>query len=366
MDSGLLASHFRNMSSKENTIILYGSYGYTGRLIARECTARGLQVILSGRKKEKLEKQSLETGYPFEAVDLSNTVAVKKLLEKGSVLIHCGGPFQFTAKNMVEACVLTNTHYTDIAGEYQVFEMLAQYDLQGKQSGITILPGAGFDVVPSDCLALYLKKALPAARHLEIAFTLSQGGLSRGTAKTLVEGLGHGSVVRKEGKLVPVPLGKKIKEIDFGSFKSKCLNIPWGDISTAWHSTGIPNIEIYAAVNASATMLAKASRYFNWLVRNRWVKDILLRRIDKKADGPGLEKIHSTKSFLWGRVYDDAGNEATATLETLSGYALTAKTSVLIAEKILRGNFKTGYQTPASAYGPDLILEIENTRRTAL
>ncbi|MEX2233574.1 MAG: saccharopine dehydrogenase NADP-binding domain-containing protein [Cyclobacteriaceae bacterium] len=350
-------------NTRENTIILYGSYGYTGRLIARECKARGLHVILSGRKEEPLTKQSEETGYPGIVADLDNTSALEKLLEKGRVLIHCGGPFQFTAKRIVEMCLRTHTHYTDISGEYQVFEMLASYDLRAKQTGITILPGTGFDVVPSDCLAVYLKSRLPGAARLELAFAMSKGGLSRGTAKTMVHGLGDGSVVRKDGKLIHIPLGEKIKDIDFGAFKARCLNIPWGDVSTAWYSTGIADIEVYAAANSKTIAAARMSRYFNWLTRSRWVKNFLLRRIDNKKDGPGAERINLSKSFLWGRVSDHSGNSETATIQTLSGYKLTAKTSVLIAEKILAGNFKTGFQTPGGAYGHGLILEIENTTR---
>jgi short subunit dehydrogenase-like uncharacterized protein len=66
---------------------------------------------------------------------------------------------------------------------------------------------------------------------------------------------------------------------------------------------------------------------------------------------------------LWGKVRNSSGQQAEARLETISGYWLTAKTSVLIAEKILHGNFKPGYQTPAMAYGENLIMEIDGSKR---
>ena len=146
---------------RESKIILYGSYGYTGKLIAKECKAKNLSVILAGRNKEALQKQSDETGYPFDVVEVNNTVALKNLLTKGKLVIHCAGPFRHTAKAMADACLETKTHYTDITGEYQVFELLAGYDQKAKEAGITIMPGTGFDVVPSDCLALHLKNRLP-------------------------------------------------------------------------------------------------------------------------------------------------------------------------------------------------------------
>jgi short subunit dehydrogenase-like uncharacterized protein len=346
------------------TLIVYGSYGYTGKLIVAECRQKNLSVLLAGRNREALQRQQDETGYPFEVVDVNDTPALKNLLQKGKLVIHCGGPFRYTAKAMADACLEMGVHYTDITGEYQVFELLAGYDERARQKGIVIMPGTGFDVVPSDCLALYLKNKLPSATHLQLAFTMSKGGLSRGTSKSMTEGLGYGSLIRINGKLTAVPIGKKVMDIDFGSFKTKALNIPWGDISTAWRSTGIPNIEVYTGATDKMISNARRSNYINWLLRRRWVKDFMLKQIDKKPAGPSHEKRETGRSFLWGKVWDDSGNEAVARLETPSGYTLTAKTAVLIAEKIMSGNFKAGYQTPAMLYGEDLILEIPATNRT--
>ena len=344
-------------------IIVYGSYGYTGKLIINECLQKNLQVILSGRNEQALKKQSDECGYPFSAVDIDDPDGLVELLRQGSVAIHCGGPFRFTAKKMVEACLQTKTHYTDITGEYEVFELLAGYHERGKQAGIAIIPGTGFDVVPSDCLALHLKNQLPSATHLQLAFTMSKGGLSRGTKKSMTEGLGYGSRIRKNGVLTSIHLGEKIMEVDFGSFKMPALCIPWGDISTAWRTTGIPNIEVYTGATESMIRRAKRSKYLNWLLRMRWVKNMILKQIDKQPSGPSEEKLTTGRSYLWGKAWDERGQKAEVRLETLSGYLLTAKTSVLVAEKILNRNFKPGYQTPAGAYGADLILEVKGSKR---
>ena len=351
---------------KSSKIILYGSYGYTGKLIAQECRLKKLDVILSGRNEEALKKQSSQTNYPYEVVDIHDATALKNLLAKGELVIHCGGPFQHTAKAMASACLETKTHYTDITGESAVFELLSKLDDQGKQAGITIMPGTGFDVVPSDCLALHLKNRLRSATHLQLAFASSGAGFSRGTSKTMTEGLGYGSMIRKDGKLTTVPTGSLTKEIDYGPFKIPSLNIPWGDISTAWRSTGIPNIEVYIGSNEKQITYAKRSNYINWFLRLRWVKDYMLKKIDQKPAGPSEEKRAKGRMYLWGKVWDGSGKESSARLETIDGYTLTAKTSVLIAEKILNGNFKTGYQTPAMAYGADLILETEGTKRMDL
>lgn len=348
---------------RSQTIVVYGSYGYTGQLVVQACREKNLNVILSGRNAESLQKQSVATGYPFEAVDTTNHAALTALLAKAAVVIHCGGPFRHTAKAMADACLETKTHYTDITGEYEVFEMLAGYDQKGKQAGITIMPGTGFDVVPSDCLALHLKNRLPSATHLQLAFAALGGGLSRGTKKSMTEGLGQGGRIRQNGKLERIELGDKVLNIDFGSFQTPTLCIPWGDISTAWRSTGIPNIEVYTGATESMIRNARRSRYLNSLLRMTWVKKFLLKKIDGQKPGPSEEKREKGRSYLWGKAWDQNGKSVEARLDTVSGYKLTALTAVLIAEKILNGNVKVGYQTPAMAYGADLILEIEGTAR---
>jgi short subunit dehydrogenase-like uncharacterized protein len=347
-------------------IVVYGSYGYTGKLIVNLCKAKNLNVVLAGRNAALLQTQSEQTGYAYQIVESNDVEGLKKLLTPAALVIHCGGPFRHTAKAMSDACLATQTHYTDITGEYQVFESLALLDAKAKELGLMIMPGTGFDVVPSDCLALHLKSRLPSATHLQLAFTMSKGGLSRGTAKSMTEGLGYGGLIRKDGELTFCALGSKVQEIDFGAFKTKTLCIPWGDISTAWRSTGIPNIEVYTGATDAMIANAKRSKYFNWLLRMQWVKNYMLKKIDKKPAGPSDEKRESGRSFLWGKVWDASGKECVSRLETLSGYSLTAHTAVNIAQKILAGSFKPGYQTPTMAYGADLILEVKTTKRKDL
>lgn len=347
-------------------LVVYGSYGYTGTLIVTLCKQKNLQVVLAGRNQEALRKQSDETGYPFEVVDSHDLEGLKRLLQPAALVIHCGGPFKHTAKTMAEACLATQTHYTDITGEYQVFEMLAGMDAQANAAGILLMPGTGFDVVPSDCLAAHLKSRLPSATHLQLAFASTSPGTSRGTKKTSVESLGNGGLIRRDGKLTSVPLGKHVMNVDFGAFHINTLCIPWGDVATAWRSTGIPNIEVYMGATDSMIRNARMSNYLGWLLRLPMVQQYLMKQIDRRSAGPSDEKRERGKSFLWGKVRNASGEERISRLVTLSGYTLTAQTAVLIAEKILAGNLKTGYQTPATCYGPDLILEISGTVRTDL
>jgi short subunit dehydrogenase-like uncharacterized protein len=347
---------------KNYQIIIYGSYGYTGKLIAEECRQKNLSVLLAGRDEMKLKAQSQLIGYPFQVVKISDHFRLVNLLKQGAIVIHCGGPFQHTCSQMLAACLESQTHYTDITGEYTVFEQLASFDTAAKTAGILVMPGTGFDVVPTDCLAVHLKKRLPSATHLQLAFAMVGGGLSRGTSKTMTEGLGYGGMIRQNGKLTPVMLGKKTMKVDFGKFVVNTLCIPWGDISTAWRSTGIPNIEVYTGMPEKAIRAAKFSNYFNWLLKSRFIKKYVLSQIDKRPAGPSEEIRKKGKSYLWGKAWADNGELAEARLETMNGYSLTAKTTVLIAQKLLNENVRTGYFTPAQYFGEGLIMEVEGTR----
>jgi short subunit dehydrogenase-like uncharacterized protein len=267
---------------------------------------------------------------------------------------------------MLECCLATQTHYLDITGEYQVFEMCAARNDEAMQANIMVMPGVGFDVVPSDCLALYLKKRLPSAIELKLAFTGLKNGMSRGTAKTMIENLGNGGLVRIDHKLTPVPHAYNVMNINFGDFQMQAATITWGDLSTAYFSTGIPNIETYIGVTPSMLRNMQRANYLNWLFRLKWVKEFLKKQIDKRKEGPDEHQRAQGRSYFWGRVCDNAGNVKISTLQTPEGYTLTAQTATLIASKVLNGMFKTGYQTPATAYSENLILEIPDCIRKDL
>jgi short subunit dehydrogenase-like uncharacterized protein len=260
---------------------------------------------------------------------------------------------------MGEACLRTKTHYTDITGEIAVFEACALADQKAKDAGIMVMPGVGFDVVPTDCLALHLKNRLPSATHLTLGW-YGLGRMSHGTLATMTMNVGKGGAVRRDGKIMPVPAAWRTREIDFGDGVVKTgVTIPWGDISTAYHSTGIPNIEVYTVAPASAIKAMKMSRYLGWLLATGPAQKYLQSKI--KPGGPTDEERARGKTRLWGEASDDDGNRVESRMQCPEGYTTTALAALDITEKILAGNFTPGFQTPAKAYRPDLILEIEGT-----
>jgi short subunit dehydrogenase-like uncharacterized protein len=342
--------------------LLYGSYGYTGRLIAERAKELGLTPLLAGRDTAALERQSAETGFPHRAFSLDDTAALDAALREHRVVLHAAGPFSRTSRPMVEACLRTGVHYLDITGEIAVFEAVAAQDKKARAAGVMLMPGAGFDVVPSDCLAAHLKRRLPTATRLSLAFA-GHGGISRGTMTTMIENIGEGGAVRRGGRFVRVPAAYRSRTIDLGRGPWTMTTIPWGDVSTAFHSTGIPDIEVYTRVGSGARRGMIASRYLGWLLGSGPVQRMMKKRIQSGPPGPTPEQRARGASLLWGQAEDDAGGRAASRMRTPEGYTLTALTSVDAVRRVLAGDAPAGFQTPSKAYGADWILDFDGVER---
>ncbi len=346
--------------------LLYGSYGYTGSLIAELAYRRGMKPILSGRNAVCLQAQAEPLGFEYRPISLDDPKALEAALEEVPMVLNCAGPFQHTYNPFVDACLRTGRHYLDITGEIAVFEGFAAQDAKARRAGVMFLPGMGFDVVPSDCLAAHLKRRLPEATHLTLAIGNLGGGISRGTLITSVEGLPGKGVVRKEGKLLQVPILWKTRQIDFGRGLRTAENFPWGDVSTAYYSTGIQDIETYMVLPRSVQRIAPVIRRFSGITQWSFIQRFLRQQVMKLPPGPTVEERRQAKCRLWGEVIDDLGRRAVSRLETPDGYDLTAETALGGVERVLAGDFKPGFQTPSLAYGADFILEFEGVRREDL
>jgi short subunit dehydrogenase-like uncharacterized protein len=342
--------------------LIHGATGYTGSLIAHEAGRRGYRPIVAGRNADALATLARKLGLQQRVFPLDDPSAVSASLRGVSVVLHCAGPFSHTSRPMADGCLRARVPYLDITGEVGVFEALADRDGEAKKAGIMLMPGLGFDVVPSDCLAAHLKQRLPSASNLALGF-LSLSRMSRGTATTIAENLHRGGLVRRNGVLTDVPAAWKTREIDFGTGLVKAMTVPWGDLSTAYHSTGIPNIEVYMAAPLSTRLAVRASRYLGWMLDSSFIQELLKRRIRAGPPGPTDEQRARGKSFLWGEATDDAGQRVVSRLRGLDGYTLTVIAALAVVERVMAGDAPPGFQTPSTGYGPDFVLALEGMIR---
>lgn len=342
----------------KKNFIIYGAYGYTGALITDLAVKKGLKPLLVGRSEQKLSALANSYNLPYQVADVKNLKVLNAMISDYALIINCAGPFSETADQVIRYCIEKQIHYTDITGEIGVFEMAKTFDQEAKEKNVMVMPGTGFDVVPSDCLAKYLSEKLPDAIDLELAFK-GDGGPSHGTILTAISGLGKDGAIRKDGKIIAVPNAYEVKKFDFDQPGMSAATIPWGDVSTAYFSTKIPNIKVFMAMPPKAIQGMKMMKYLKGILGLSFVQKLIKSQV--KAGGPSDDIRAKSNSYLIGKVTNDKGASLMAKLKTLDGYTLTAEASILIAQKILEGNLKSGYQTPSSVYGHQLILEIRGS-----
>lgn len=331
------------------TFLLYGATGFTGRLAAERAAALGMRPVLAGRTAWPLAGIARSLGLEHRVFAVGDPAP----LDGVSLVLNAAGPFSQTAKPLVEACLRAKVHYADITGEVDVMEATYARHDEAVAAGVMLLPGCGFDVVPSDCLALFLKERLPSAARLALAFR-TDTRMSHGTAATLLERMHRPGLVRRKGELVEVPLGSLSRSEPFPA-----LSIPWGDLASAFRSTGIPDIECYAAAGG-------AERVGLALSRIRILAPLVRAAVRAMATGPDEEMRRTGRALVWGEVADAEGRTFAARLETPEPYALTVEAMLAVAGKALTNDVRPGAQTPATAYGSGFVMELPGITRTEL
>lgn len=338
------------------TWMVYGASGHTGKLVAELAVGRGERPILAGRSAEKLAPIAAGLGLEYRTFGLDDPAAIRAGLQGVQTVAHCAGPFSATSRPMVDACLANGTNYLDITGEIDVFEAIYARDAEAADAGVVLLPGAGFDVVPTDCVAACLAEALPDATHLDLAFA-ARVKLGPGTVKTAIEGAGQGGRARIRGELRAVPLGHQRVIASFPSGPKTVTSIPWGDLSSAYRSTGIPNITTYTVVPMGA-VIGVGQRVVAPIFRQPMVQNAAKSLVDRVVKrGVGMDEAGSSQ--VWGEVHDGAGKRLSMTLTGPNGLPMTADGVVSAVSKLADGDVKPGSHTPSTAFGARFATELD-------
>ncbi len=342
--------------------MIYGATGYTGQLVAEVAVRRGGRPILAGRSAEKLAPLAQRLGLSYRAFALDNGDEIAHQLDGVDLVYHAAGPFVQTSAPMLKACLATQTHYVDITGEIPVFEQVFAHHQAAQEAGVLLMCGAGFDVIPTDCLAKMVAERLPSATHLAIAIS-SLTRISAGTGKSALGIIADGGLARREGRLESIPLGSGARPVPLPyGHTSYALPIPWGDLSTAYRTTGIPNITTYMVVPRALAQIARwgaplAQRFFAWPFGHRLAEAVISRALH----GPAEAVRDHGRAYAWAQARDDQGNQVQAWLETPEPYYFTALAGVLAIERLGKGQ-PVGALTPAVALGADFVLSVDGTR----
>ncbi|MEQ8799513.1 MAG: saccharopine dehydrogenase NADP-binding domain-containing protein [Salinisphaeraceae bacterium] len=340
------------VEAAQSNWMIYGCYGYTGELIVAEALARGHRPLVAGRNEARTRALADKHGLSWRAFPVEDA---PRHLDGVDVFINAAGPFAATAEPLIQACIDAGVHYLDITGEIPVFQAAADRHRAAESAGIVLCPGVGFDIVPTDMLAAHLAAELPGATHLEIAFDF--GSLpSQGTARTAVQAIPAGGMIRRDGALTPVPLGYRIRKVPFPRGPQSAVSFPWGDVFTAWHSTGIPNTLVYFAMPAALCWMQNATNPLKGLLGTRPMQRFLLWVVGRVLPEGPSDKIRATAGTqFWARAADADGKAITGTLTAPSVYAMTAECTVASAEQIDAGAPAVGYLTASKLLGLDFV-----------
>jgi len=333
--------------------MIYGANGYSAQLAIEKAVERGDQPILAGRSRATIETLATTHGLQARVFNLDDQESIVEQLADVQVVSNCAGPFSATAEPMMRACIAAGTHYTDITGEIDVFELSQHLDDEARHAGVVLCPGVGFDVIPTDCIAAALKDALPDATRLCLGFE-GMNALSPGTAKTMVESISAGMKVRKNHDIIRVAPSFEAREIDFGAGSRSASVIPWGDLATAYWHTRIPNISVYTPRRTGKTtdlLLPLVQK----LMSSKAVQTFARNRIERRLQGPDEQARASGRTRLWGEVTNDRGDAVTCRSTTANGYTVTMDGILLTAAFFLDYEGPGGCFTPAQIMGADLI-----------
>lgn len=325
-------------------LLIYGATGYTGTLLAEVAHRRDMRPILAGRDRAKVDAltRRLE-GADSRVFPLEDRSAVLGALNDVGCVIHAAGPFTLTARPMIDACLTAGVHYLDITGEFAIFELAESLSDRAAAAGVMLMPGVGWDVIPSDCLALHTVKRISSPHSLKL-FLKHFGGISRGSAKSGVYIAATGPRARRNGVVVSDP--RQPMACDFGSGLETCVPFPMGDIITGWKAHQVPNVDVFFSVGVVPPGPAAEPPVGS------------VRNFDDMPDGPTAAERDAGRSQVIAEVMAGDGTTVRSRIETASGYSYTSESGVEVARRVLDGNFVPGFQGPASAYGELLAVSI--------
>src|ERR1700754_4016504 len=184
-------------SSNKFDIVVYGSSGFTGQLVAEYLASRyakdsGLKWAMAGRNLDKLANVRDAIGAPSDialiAADSSDPASFKAMLDQTRLVLTTVGPYQLYGSELVAACAASGTDYLDLCGEpLWMRRMIDAHEAAAKSSGARIVFSCGFDSIPFELGVFFLeetaKKMLgaPVAR-VKNGVRMMKGMFSGGTA----------------------------------------------------------------------------------------------------------------------------------------------------------------------------------------
>jgi short subunit dehydrogenase-like uncharacterized protein len=321
-------------------MMIYGAAGYTGRMAATNVKNAGVEIVVAGREQDKAKFIALaaELGVEYRLFAADDLPAAQAALDSIGVLLNCAGPFMRTAEPLMKACIAAGVHYLDIAAELDSYQIAEKLDKAAAEAGVMLLPGSGGSVAMLGSLAAHAMKRVEKPHSLSIAMHVA-GEFSRGSAVSATENVTTGLLHRVDGELVSRDPGA-VRDFDFGDGPVSSFGVTLPDLITIWHATRIPNIETFV-----------------------YLTDTVFPEGDLAAmpNGPTLEQREASRYHAAVEITGEDGTVVRSILETVNGYTFTAIAAADAARRVLKGEARPGFQTPAGLFGDGFAETIADT-----
>lgn len=323
-----------------NRLMIYGAAGYTGRMASADAKAAGVELVLAGRPKdeEKLVRLAAEIDAEYRLFALDDVTGCERALSGVAVLLNCAGPFMRTAEPLMQASLAAGTHYLDIAAELDSYRLAERYDQDARAAGVMLLPGSGGSVAMLGCLAGHAAKRVANPRKLSIALHVA-GGFSRGSAVSASENVTTETLHRVNHELVG-RAADELRDFDFGNGPATSFPVTLPELITIWRATNIPNIETYVHVTDGAFPEGDLAAM---------------------PDGPTLEQREANRYHAAVEVTGEGGTVVRSILNTVNGYTFTTLAAAEAARRVIGGEARAGFQTPAALFGDGFAETIADT-----
>ena len=321
------------------TLMIYGATGYTGRMAAEHAAAAGLDLVLGGRDHTRLAALAHELGADHRPFDLDNDDAIDAALSDITVVLNCAGPFLRTAKPLMEAAIRSHTHYLDVAAELDSYQLAEEFDSTAREAGVMLLPGSGGSVAMLGCLAGHAAQRVNNPQHVHIALHVA-GSMSRGSAISAAQNLTTDCLQRLDGRLMARNPDDR-RDFDFGCGAISCSATTLPDLVTIWRATGIPHIETFVYASGDAFPQGDLAAL---------------------PDGPSADQRDADRYHAAVEVTGEDGAVARSVLDTVNGYTFTPLAAAEAARRVLHGEHRPGFHTPAALFGTSFAETIADTR----
>ena len=256
----------RTQKSKKFDLIIWGSTGYTGKLVCeyilKNYKKTNLNWALGGRNELKIKTliSSLNLkNIPYLIADCNDKSSLLEMTKMTRTICSTVGPYAKYGTLLVDACIESKTNYCDISGETQwIREIINKYHAKAIRNKVKIVHACGFDSIPSDLGVFYAQNKMKEstgkyASKICMRVISMKGGVSGGTIYSYLNILEQSRKNNSIRKILKNPYGLVPDKVSFEPEEKDLNKIVFDRTSKKWISPFV-----MAAIN---TRIVRRSNY---------------------------------------------------------------------------------------------------------